>query len=155
MNAGYRPDKVVTYEPDNSLKSGYLAMFGEIFQEILENRWLIYQLFKRDFVAAYKQSLIGIFWAVILPIISIGTFLILNRSGVVAVGQINVPYPIYATLGMAFWQVFSAGLVATSNSLVNAGALYYCFCTESGLILSLSSLLCLLFRFGCSLSDSG
>jgi lipopolysaccharide transport system permease protein len=116
-------ETITTYEPDNSLKKGYLSIFAEIFIELKKNRWLTYQLFKRDFVAAYKQSLMGIFWALILPLISVFTFIILNRSGIFSIGDIKVPYPIYAILGMAFWQLFSAGLIASSNSLVKAGPL--------------------------------
>lgn len=113
----------VTYEPDNSLKKGYLRIFKEIFEELKRNRWLTYQLFKRDFLAIYKQSFVGIFWAFIIPIISVGTFIVLNRSGVFTIGQIDVPYPIYAVLGIAFWQLFSTGLIASSNSLVKAGSM--------------------------------
>jgi lipopolysaccharide transport system permease protein len=117
-------DKTITiYEPDNSLKKGYLSVFGEIFDEIIENRWLTYQLFKRDFFSMYKQSFIGILWAVIIPIVSVGTFIILNKAGIFTIGDINVPYPIYAVLGIAFWQLFSSGLVIGSNSLVRAGSM--------------------------------
>jgi len=116
-------EMITTYEPDNSLKKGYLNIFKEIFNEIKKNRWLTYQLFKRDFFAIYKQSFIGVFWAVIIPLVSVGTFIILNRSGIFAIGDINVPYPIYAVLGMSFWQLFSTGLVASSNSLVKAGSM--------------------------------
>ena len=112
---------VTIYEPDNSLKKGYLSIFSEIYNEIKANRWLTYQLFKRDFLAIYKQSFIGIFWAFIIPLISILTFIILNQSGVFSIGDINVPYPIYAILGLSFWQLFSTGLIASSNSLVKAG----------------------------------
>ena len=112
---------ITTYEPDNSLRKGYLSIFGEIYDELKRNRWLTYQLFKRDFLAVYKQSFIGILWALIIPLVTVGTFVILNRSGVFTIGDINVPYPIYAILGMAFWQLFSTGLVASSNSLVKAG----------------------------------
>jgi lipopolysaccharide transport system permease protein len=114
---------MTTYEPDNSLKKGYLSFFMEIFNELRKNRWLTYQLFKRDFLAVYKQSFVGSFWALILPLISVGTFIILNRSGIFNVGNINVPYPIYAILGMAFWQLFSTGLIASANSLVAAGTM--------------------------------
>lgn len=114
---------ITTYEPDNSLKKGYLSIFSEIFGELKKNRWLTYQLFKRDFFAIYKQSFIGVLWALIIPLVSVGTFIILNRSGVFNIGDINVPYPIYAILGMAFWQLFSTGLVASSNSLVKAGSM--------------------------------
>ncbi len=117
-------DKTITiYEPDNSLKKGYLSVFGKIFDEIIENRWLTYQLFKRDFFSMYKQSFIGILWAVIIPIVSVGTFIILNKAGIFTIGDINVPYPIYAVLGIAFWQLFSSGLVIGSNSLVRAGSM--------------------------------
>jgi len=114
---------ITTYEPDNSLKKGYLSIFKEIFNEIRKNRWLTYQLFKRDFFAMYKQSFFGVFWALIIPLVSVGTFIILNQSGVFTIGDINVPYPIYAVLGMAFWQLFSTGLIASSNSLVKAGSM--------------------------------
>ena len=116
-------ETITTYEPDNSLKKGYLSIFKEIFNEIKENRWLTSQLFKRDFFAIYKQSFIGVFWAFIIPLVSVGTFIVLNRSGIFSFGNIEVPYPIYAILGLAFWQLFSTGLIASSNSLVKAGSL--------------------------------
>jgi len=116
-------NEITTYEPDNSIKKGYLSLWKEISRELRENKWLIYQLFKRDFFAIYKQSLIGVFWAFIVPIISVGTFIMLNHSGVFDFGEIEVPYPIYAILGMAFWQLFSTGLIITSNSLVKAGSM--------------------------------
>ena len=114
---------ITTYEPDNSLKKGYLSIFSEIYNEFIKNRWLTYQLFKRDFFALYKQSFIGVLWAFIIPLVSVGTFILLNRSGIFSIGDINVPYPIYAILGMAFWQLFSTGLITSSNSLVKAGSM--------------------------------
>jgi lipopolysaccharide transport system permease protein len=113
----------ITYEPDNSIKKGYISLWVEIFQELKCNKWLTLQLFKRDFFSIYKQSLIGVFWAFIVPLISVGTFIILNRSGIFEFGDIEVPYPIFAILGLAFWQLFSTGLVTTSNSLVRASSM--------------------------------
>ena len=116
-------ETITTYEPDNSLKKGYLSIFSEIYNEFKRSKWLTYQLFKRDFFTIYKQSFIGILWALIIPLVSVGTFIVLNQSGVFTIGDINVPYPIYAILGMAFWQLFATGLVASSNSLVKAGSM--------------------------------
>ena len=115
--------KVVTYEPDNSLKKGYLAIFKEIYSELKWNKWLTYQLFKRNFLGMYKQSFVGVFWAFLVPFISVGTFIILNRAGILNVGEIGVPYPIFALLGLAIWQIFSTGLVASANSLAAAGSM--------------------------------
>jgi len=117
------PETITTYEPDNSLKKGYISLFREIFNEVKNNKWLTYQLFKRDFIAVYKQSFIGILWVLLVPLVSVGTFIVLNQSGIFNIGEIDVPYPIYALLGMAFWQLFATGVVACSNSLVSAGAM--------------------------------
>lgn len=115
--------RITVYEPDNSIKKGYRSVFAEIVNEFRDNSWLTYQLFKRDFLSIYKQSFMGIFWAFIIPIVSVGTFVILNRSGLFSVGEMKVPYPIYAVLGLSFWQLFSTGLIASSNSLVRAGTM--------------------------------
>lgn len=112
---------ITIYEPDNSLKKGYLNIFSEIFNELRKNTWLTYQLFKRDFLAMYKQSFIGVLWALIIPLVSVATFILLNKSGLLNFGDIGVPYMIYALIGMMFWQLFSIGIIASSNSLVNAG----------------------------------
>ena len=114
---------ITTYEPDNSLKKGYFGLIKEIFKEIRDNHWLIYQLFKRDFLSIYRQSFIGVLWAVIIPIVSVATFIILRSSQIFSMGEIDVPYPIFAILGMAFWQFFSRGIVAASQSLVSAGSM--------------------------------
>lgn len=112
---------VVTYEPDNSLKKGYRSIFTEIIREIKDNRWLTYQLFRRNFFAMYKQSFLGILWIIILPIINVGVFAVLNNSGIFNIGDIQVPYPVYAIAGMAFWQVFAVGLGSSAHALTSAG----------------------------------
>jgi lipopolysaccharide transport system permease protein len=123
MKARVIPDIGRTYEPDNLLKKGIFYVFTEILDELRKNIWLIQQMFKRDFSAMYRQSLIGIYWAFIIPLCSVGTFIILNRSGVFSIGKVSVPYPIFAISGMAFWQIFSIGLIASTNALANAGSM--------------------------------
>jgi len=115
------PEWITTYEPDNCLRKGYRTILSDILAEIYKNKWLTYQLLKRDFLSTYKQSFLGILWAIIMPLATIAIFIVLNRSGILNIGDIGVPYTIYALLGIAFWQLFANGLVACSNSLVNAG----------------------------------
>lgn len=114
-------ERQIVYLPDNSLKKGYFSVFLEIVNELRWNKWLMYQLFRRDFFAMYKQSFVGVFWAFFMPLLSIATFMVLNRGGILEVGDIGMPYPLYATLGMAFWQVFSTGVTSGANALFNAG----------------------------------
>jgi lipopolysaccharide transport system permease protein len=112
-------EKIVTYEPDNSIKKGFFSIFPEIYFEVKQNRWLTYQLFRRDFAALHKQTHIGFLWIFIIPLINVGIFVMLNRSGILNFGDINAPYPMYALLGMAFWQLFST-VVITGGSAVNS-----------------------------------
>jgi len=114
-------EPITVYQPDNTLKNGYFQTFREIYQEIIENKWLIYQLFKRDFSTIYKQSFIGILWVIIIPVINVGLFSMLGHSGIFNVGKISAPYPIYAILGISMWQLFSSGLIACGNALSSAG----------------------------------
>ena len=99
-------ENITTYEPDNSLKKGYLLIFREIFEEIKTNKWLIYQLFRRDFLTIYRQSVFGILWAFIVPLVSVGAFVVLNQSGVFVTGNTEVNYVVYALLGLAFWRLY-------------------------------------------------
>jgi len=115
--------KITTYEADNSLKKGYLSTLAEIFIQLKENRWLVYQLFRREFLMVQNQSVVGVLWAFLMPLISVGIFILLNRSGIFNIGDIDVPYPIYAILGMAFWQFFAVGIRESSNSLVRASSM--------------------------------
>jgi lipopolysaccharide transport system permease protein len=114
---------MISYQPDNSLKNGYVNIFVEIVREIKKNQWLILQLFKRDLLATYKQSFIGIFWVIILPLVSVLTFVVLNHSGIFTIDRLDVPYPLFAIWGLTFWQTFSTGLLAAANALVKAGSM--------------------------------
>jgi len=112
---------VTVYQPDNSLKNGYLLTFQQIYEELVDNKWLMYQLFKRDFSTMYKQSFIGILWIFIIPMINVGIFAMLGHSGIFNFGNISAPYPVFAILGISFWQIFSNGVMACGNSLSSAG----------------------------------
>lgn len=121
MTAGLH--NVVTYEPDNTLRRGYRTIFRDIITEVSANRWLIFQLFKRDFFVLYKQSVIGIVWVLIIPLAAAATFIFLNGAGLFDIGTITIPYALYTVLGIAVWSIFSTGLVAGTNSLVMAGSM--------------------------------
>jgi lipopolysaccharide transport system permease protein len=116
-------ENITIYQPDNSIKKGFRQVFKEIFFEIKNNRWLTWQLFKRDFLTLYKQSFLGVFWIILVPMFSFLTFILLNRAGIFTLGDIKVPYAIYAILGLAFWQIFATGVVACSNTLLSAGSM--------------------------------
>lgn len=115
--------EVNIYEPDKAIRQGYISLWKEMFGEIKSSKWLIWQLALRDIKAMYKQSFAGMFWAVLMPLFALGTFIVLNRAGVFTLGEIDVPYPIFAVIGLAFWQIFASGIVACTGALSKAGSM--------------------------------
>ncbi len=91
--------------------------------EACQSRELIWRLFVRNFKAKYRQTFLGFVWALIMPLIAVGTFLLLNRAGIINIGEVAVPYPAYALLGLAIWHIFAGGLKACSNSVVAGGSM--------------------------------
>ena len=99
------------------------SIWGEMVAELARSRELIWRLFVRDFTARYRQSVLGVSWAIIMPLAAVGTFVVLNRSGVLNIGDVDIPYPAYALLGLTIWQLFAGGLVACSNAIVAGGSM--------------------------------
>jgi len=99
------------------------SVWREMLSELIRSRELTWRLFMRDFSARYRQSVLGVLWALILPLMGVGTFVFLNRSGLLNVGDTNVPYPVYALLGLTVWQVFTGGLTVCSNAIVAGGSM--------------------------------
>lgn len=116
-------EKVTIYFPDKSIKQGYPSLFKEMVSDVINSKWLTWQLFKRNFNALYRQSLLGITWALIVPLVTVGVFIFLNASGIFNMGFITIPYPLFAVAGIALWQLFSVGLTSSANSLVGAGSM--------------------------------
>ncbi|MFX0134038.1 MAG: ABC transporter permease [Candidatus Hodarchaeota archaeon] len=117
-------EQIVTiHEPDGPIRKGYLKLWKEIFQETKDSKWLIWQLFLRNFKGIYSQSILGIAWVLIMPLGTLLTFIVLKGTGIFDVGEIKVPYAIYAILGLTFWQIFATGIQRSTNSLVSAGGM--------------------------------
>jgi lipopolysaccharide transport system permease protein len=91
--------------------------------ELMDSRELIWRLFLRNFKAKYRQTVLGYLWALIMPLLAVGTFVFLNRTGVLNIDKVDIPYPAYALLGLTIWHIFAGGLVASSNSIVAGGSM--------------------------------
>ena len=85
--------------------------------EIWQHRELVWFLIWRDIKVLYKQTFLGIAWAVLQPFILMVVFtVIFGRLVKVEAGEI--PYSIFAFIGLVIWAYFSKALNNASNSLV-------------------------------------
>jgi lipopolysaccharide transport system permease protein len=108
------------------------AVFGSEYELIIEpgrtdrhywlDLWRYRELFQvlawRDLSVRYKQTAIGVVWAVIRPVLTVLVFtMIFGRiAGLPSDG--SAPYPLMVFAGMLPWSFFSTGLADASNSLV-------------------------------------
>jgi len=86
--------------------------------ELWEYHELIYFLVWRDIKVRYKQTVLGVTWAVLQPFLTMVVFTIIF-SKLAKVPSDGIPYPIFAFAGLLPWQLFANALTNSSNSLVN------------------------------------
>jgi len=86
-------------------------------REIWEYRELLYFFTWRDLKVRYKQTFIGVSWAVFQPFMSMVVFSIF--FGYLAkMPSDGIPYPIFVYVGLLLWQFFSGSLNMVSGCLV-------------------------------------
>ncbi len=96
--------------------------FGlEIISEMWESRELFWALAKRSVLVRYKQTVAGVLWAVIRPLITMVVLTVVFNK--VAGMKSDIPYPLLSFSGVLPWLLFAQCLAGTTNSLVIEGAL--------------------------------
>lgn len=74
---------------------------------VLHGHNLGWRLASRDIRAMYRQSALGILWAIIIPLVNALTWLFLRSAGVVQVDGLDMPYTIYVFTGTMLWGVLA------------------------------------------------
>ncbi len=86
--------------------------------DLSRHRELLYFLTWRDIKVRYKQTVLGVAWAILQPLaVALALAAFLGR--VVHMASDDLPYPVFAYVGMVLWQLFAQGLTESSNSVVN------------------------------------
>jgi len=96
--------RTTIYTPD-SLLSNPLRMAREMLRDLAASRDLAWRLTVRDLSAQYRQTILGFFWAIILPLANTLIWIFLSRSGVVSVSDTALPYPVYVFTGTMLWAI--------------------------------------------------
>src|SRR4051812_10530552 len=87
--------------------------------ELWEYRELLYFLIWRDLKVRYKQTALGVAWAVLQPLLAMFVFsLFFGRLA--HMGSDGLPYPVFNLAGLVPWTFFAFGLNEAANSLVGS-----------------------------------
>jgi lipopolysaccharide transport system permease protein len=110
---------VTVYTPESRLKHP-ARMLREMLADLNAGRELAWRLAVRDISAQYRQTALGILWAFILPLANTLTWIFLNSSGVVAVADTALPYPVYVFTGTMLWAIFMDAVNAPLQTTIAA-----------------------------------
>ena len=87
--------------------------------ELFAYKDLFITLALRDFKVRYAQTFLGLFWAIIQPLITL-LILILIFNKVIGIKTDPVPYPLFALAGICSWNYFSFVATQVGSSLIGA-----------------------------------
>jgi lipopolysaccharide transport system permease protein len=108
-------------EPLVSIRpSGRWAAFN--LRDLWSYRELLYFLIWRDVKVRYRQTALGVAWAIIQPLFSMLVFT-LFFGRLAGIRSDNIPYPLFAYAGLLPWTFFANAISNSGNSLVGSANL--------------------------------
>ena len=86
-------------------------------KELWRYRELAFIFAWRDIKVRYKQTFLGIVWAILQPVMMVAIFSFFFGR-LAKIPSDGVPYPIFAFVGIVFWNYFSISLSGASNTII-------------------------------------
>jgi lipopolysaccharide transport system permease protein len=104
-----------TNTPELILEAGRASR--HYWADLWRYRELLGFLAWRDIKVRYKQTVLGVAWAVLQPLVTMGIFSFVFGT-LAGMGRGDTRYPLMVMAGLLPWQLFSAALSGSSGSLV-------------------------------------
>ena len=92
-------------------------------KEIWHYRDLIMLMVRRDFVATYKQTVLGPLWYIITPLVNVVVFTFIFNT-IANISTEGVPPILFYLSGLTLWSYFSTALNGVSNTFVNNAGIF-------------------------------
>lgn len=90
--------------------------------QLWEYHELLYFLVWRDLKVRYKQTVLGVSWAILQPVFSMIVFTVFFGK-IAGIGSEGIPYPVFSYAALLPWTFFAQGLTQSSGSLVSSANL--------------------------------
>jgi lipopolysaccharide transport system permease protein len=88
-------------------------------RELWDFRELLFFLTWRDVKVRYKQTVLGAAWAVLQPAMMMVVFTVFFKK-MANLSSGDLPYPVFAYLGLVPWTFFATGMANAGNSVVGS-----------------------------------
>ena len=91
--------------------------------DLWHSRGLLYYLVWRDLKVRYKQTVLGVLWAVIPPVLTVVVFSVFFGRLMGLQDKLSVPYPVFAYAGLLPWRLFATSVGRSGPSVVGSASL--------------------------------
>lgn len=94
------------------------------WRDLWRQRELLYYLAWRDLIVRYKQTVVGILWVLLRPLLTLIIFsLVFGKWAALSSSSKGLPYPLLVFAGLLPWNFFSSVVSDCSNSVLGNGSL--------------------------------
>jgi len=107
---------VRTYSSDKS-EYGIIQTYKNLWREFPAAHSLGFSFTERNIRARYRQSVLGIFWAFLPPLVTTIIWIILYNTKVVKINDPGVPYPLFVITGTLLWSIFSNAILMPMQTI--------------------------------------
>jgi lipopolysaccharide transport system permease protein len=123
-----KPSSAIS-QPSNYKESVYTArselrqpgrLFRQMWRDLFASRELAWRLMVRDISAQYRQSVFGLAWAFLPPIVLAAGFTMAGNAKVVNIAATPLPYAAYVMFSMVLWQTFVESINGPVIAVMNA-----------------------------------
>lgn len=91
-----------------------------MWKDLASSTDLAWRISMRDFKSQFRQSLLGVFWAFITPLLSTVVWILLQSAGVIQLKNTGIPYAAYVFSGTMIWSIFTESVFAPLQSTQQA-----------------------------------
>jgi len=105
-----------TYSSETRSGIGIFTAARLTVQEVLKLKWQIWIGFRKGFVASYRNTALGLVWAVALPLIPVSVYLLLAHIRVLKSSE-DMPFVLFIVLGMVIYLFMTGTILSVMNSL--------------------------------------
>lgn len=106
---------------NNRLEITKIKPAGSYLNLDLKHLWfyreLLFFLTMRDVKVRYKQTAIGVIWAILQPVLTTAIFTVVF-SQFARFDSLQIPYPLFALSGLLIWLFVNSSITLASNSIV-------------------------------------
>jgi len=95
-----------------------------MLKDLRNSRELAWRLFLRNLSAMYRQSVLGIVWAFIPPLLTALVWVFLNSQRVINIESPGIPYPAFVLTSVLLWSVFAQALLAPLTAVMQGKSIF-------------------------------